>query len=255
MSLVAIVTGASRGFGRSVCKQLAKAYGSSLQIIMVARSASGLMETAKSLEQYGTLSKNIVEITGDLGDLSALDTVLDQIFASIKDPTTITNAFLVNNAGSLGDLSKNVKDFSDIKALRDFCDFNLVSCMALTARFLKVFDGSACVAVNVSSLLAVKAFAGWGMYAMAKAGRDMFHAVVAAESKTSKSLNFAPGPLDTDMQKDVRETICDESQKKAYTEMHTGSKLVDPDDSASKLIGLLKANTFETGAHIDYYDL
>ena len=40
--------------------------------------------------------------------------------------------------------------------------------------------------VNVSSLLAVKAFPGWGMYAMAKAGRDMLHQVIAAEAECAE---------------------------------------------------------------------
>jgi NAD(P)-dependent dehydrogenase (short-subunit alcohol dehydrogenase family) len=35
--------------------------------------------------------------------------------------------------------------------------------------------------INVSSLLAIKAFPGWSLYATAKAARDMFHAVVAEE--------------------------------------------------------------------------
>ena len=41
---------------------------------------------------------------------------------------------------------------------------------------------------------------------MAKAGRDMLHAVVALEEPAPavKTLNYAPGPLDTDMQVGAR---------------------------------------------------
>ena len=67
--------------------------------------------------------------------------------------------------------------------------------------------------VNVSSLCAVQAFESWGIYCAGKAARDMYHAVLAQElSKRSGDntgskilvLNYAPGPLDTDMQKEIR---------------------------------------------------
>jgi sepiapterin reductase len=65
------------------------------------------------------------------------------------------------------------------------------------------------VIVNISSLAAIKPFSTWSVYCMGKAAREMFHQVLAEEHKNSKSgvkvLNYAPGPLDTDMQKDIRE--------------------------------------------------
>ena len=77
--------------------------------------------------------------------------------------------------------------------------------------------------INISSLLAVKPFAGWSLYASGKAARDMLHSVIASEepSDSVRLLNYAPGPLDTEMQKSVRETIGDADQRKAFTSMHT----------------------------------
>lgn len=57
------------------------------------------------------------------------------------------------------------------------------------------------------------------------------------------------------MQKDVRETLYDAAQNALYTNMHTEAKLVPPAASAAKLIGLVNANEFVSGAHIDYYDV
>lgn len=66
-----------------------------------------------------------------------------------------------------------------------------------------------------AGFLFCKAFAGWGLYGMAKAGRDMLHAIIALESTPqTKTLNYAPGPLDTEMQKEVRETLYDLQQRK-----------------------------------------
>ena len=75
--------------------------------------------------------------------------------------------------------------------------------------------------VNVSSLCAVQAFDSWGIYCAGKAARDMYHAVLAQELTKQAAatvegtaggvsgrkmlvLNYAPGPLDTDMQKEIR---------------------------------------------------
>lgn len=55
-----------------------------------------------------------------------------------------------------------------------------------------------------------------GIYCAGKAARDMFHAVLAQEQAKKQEnattstvekilvLNYAPGPLDTDMQKEIR---------------------------------------------------
>ena len=37
--------------------------------------------------------------------------------------------------------------------------------------------------------------------------------------------------------------------------MHEEGKLLSPEESVVKLIKLLQDNSFDTGAHIDYYDL
>ena len=83
--------------------------------------------------------------------------------------------------------------------------------------------------VNISSLLAVKAFPCWGMYSMAKAARDMLHAIVAQEEGADesapghqlrfKTLNYAPGPLDTDMQGEVRARLADATQRAMFVGM------------------------------------
>lgn len=65
------------------------------------------------------------------------------------------------------------------------------------------------VIINISSLAGVQPFPSWGIYSMGKAAREMFHKVLAEEHKEKNSgvkvVNYAPGPLDTDMQKQIRE--------------------------------------------------
>jgi sepiapterin reductase len=73
--------------------------------------------------------------------------------------------------------------------------------------------------VNITSLLAIKAFANWGLYGTSKAARDMLLQVVAQEKKDIKALSYSPGPLDNEMQQQVRETLGDPEQQVLFTDM------------------------------------
>lgn len=97
---------------------------------------------------------------------------MDAIFAATKALPSNGGAFtLINNAASVGDLSKTVEQLGDdIATVKAYFDFNVTSCMALTSRFLaccKELAASKITVVNVSSLLTVQAFPGWGLYAPA----------------------------------------------------------------------------------------
>ena len=148
------------------------------------------------------------------------------------------------------------------------------------------FTTTAAVVVNVSSLCAVKAFPSWSVYCAGKAARDMFHSNLALEqqqqqqqqqdgqqaapsgSSTSNSigsressscsvsvLNYAPGPLDTAMQTEVREsTTVNSATRNTFCAMKSAGQLVSPDASAKKLVNLLHLGLYENGAHVDYYD-
>lgn len=131
--------------------------------------------------------------------------------------------------------------------------------------------------MNVSSLAAVQAFPTWGMYCACKAARDMYHTVLADEQRSQSDaentgnstsgaagvtkkeiivLNYAPGPMDTNMQAQIRTSEQkDPSLGTIYTDMKAQNMLVDPLASAEKLVTILNTpNSFRSGAHVDYYD-
>lgn len=99
----------------------------------------------------------------------------------------------------------------------------------------------------------------------------MYHRVLAEEqrakwqdtdtsseqrSRAVRVLNYAPGPLDTDMQSQIRAAEHKDSRLgTVYTDMKSQNLLVDPVDSAQKLLHLLRhPHTYRCGDHIDYYD-
>lgn len=113
--------------------------------------------------------------------------------------------------------------------------------------------------VNISSLCAIQPFGSWSIYCAGKSAREMFHKVAADELKDNTSikiLNYAPGPLDTDMQKEIREgAAVDPVIQGFFKSMKDENKLVDSSESADKLVKLIIADSFVSGAHVDFYDL
>lgn len=100
------------------------------------------------------------------------------------------------------------------------------------------------------------------MYCAGKAARDMYHAVLAEECNvvpfccpTISIMSYAPGPLDTDMQKEIRESATvDHDTRSFFISMKDEGKLVNPLASAEKLVKLIACGNYVTGSHIDYFD-
>jgi sepiapterin reductase len=207
----------------------------------------------------------------------------------------VARAALVNNAGSGGPVGA-VADLADLAALRAAIDLNVTSCVWLTALFLRFAraelgagadagavvvgagTGAAsttpwrCAVVNVSSLCAVKPFPTLGAYCVGKAARDMLHSVIAAEAEgggaegaegrgaggslTVATLSYAPGPMDTVLQGEMRgDARMDAGLRGFFEGLAAADTWVRADASAAKLARLLaEPGAFASGAHIDWYD-
>ncbi|KAG0175676.1 hypothetical protein DFQ28_006868 [Apophysomyces sp. BC1034] len=265
-----VITGASRGFGCTIAKVLASQVKHRTSFVLIGRNHLELEKVAKEIQQDQVQVQVISGVSLE-NAAATRDTVLKKLEAVVttinqQSPALLTKAVLINNAGSTGDLSKQVLDY-DVDEIQSYVDVNLTSYIVLISGFIRLFrpkntdpQNPSCfppdlVVVNISSLLAVQAFPNWGLYATGKSARDMLLRVVAEEDKSVRTLSYAPGPLDNEMQKNVRETLADENQKQLYTEMAVKGNLVSMEASAGKLADLLRNDTFESGAHIDFYDV
>ena len=92
-------------------------------------------------------------------------------------------------------------------------------------------------------------------YCVSKAAMDMFFKCLAAEETDVRVLNYAPGPLETNMATILSEKVCEESTKKFFKESLSNGTIIQPRDSVKKLMWLLNKDEFESGAHIDFYDV
>ncbi|XP_010828072.1 sepiapterin reductase [Bos indicus] len=250
-----VLTGASRGFGRTLAQVLAPLMSPRSVLVLSARNDEALrqLETELGAEWPGL---RIVRVPADLG----AETGLQQLVGALCDlprPEGLQRVLLINNAGTLGDVSKRWVDLTDPTEVNNYWTLNLTSTLCLTSSILKAFPdspGLSRTVVNISSICALQPFKGWGLYCAGKAARNMMFQVLAAEEPSVRVLSYGPGPLDTDMQQLARETSVDPDLRKSLQELKRKGELVDCKISAQKLLSLLQNDKFESGAHIDFYD-
>lgn len=173
-----IVTGASRGIGRTLAESMAKQFAPGSVLLLISRDEHGLQVLEKEI------SVNAPKVRVHLGvtDLSICnETALnDLVSAALTGDTaeSFEHAVCIHNAGSLGDATKRCTDLLELDPLVEYFRLNLVSVAVLNAIFLRHFRiVNRKTVVNMSSLCGVKPFASLSLYCTGKAARDMFFQV------------------------------------------------------------------------------
>ncbi|XP_005322209.2 sepiapterin reductase [Ictidomys tridecemlineatus] len=251
---VCVLTGASRGFGRTLAQLLAGLLSPGSVLLLTARNEEALKQLeAELVAEHPGL--RVVWVPADLGS----DAGLQQLLGALRDlprPEGLQRLLLINNAATLGDVSKGFLNLSDPAEANSYWALNLTSTLCLTSSILKAFQDCPDLirtVVNISSICALQPFKGWALYCAGKAARDMMFQVLAAEEPSVRVLSYSPGPLDTDMQQLARETSVDPDLRKRLQDLKTKGELVDCGMSAQKLLNLLQSDTFKSGAHVDFY--
>jgi 3-oxoacyl-[acyl-carrier protein] reductase len=189
---VAIVTGASRGIGSEIAKQLATAGAS---VACVATSQENAKKTADEIRSGG----GTAEPYGcDVSDLSAVEETLKQVESALGTPT-----ILVNNAGIAKDglmLRMGEEDWDRVLDVNLKGAFNFIK--SCTKGMMKQRWGRI---VNVSSIIGLHGAAGQANYAASKAGLIGLSLAVAKElgSRNVTCNAIAPGFIETDMTTDL----------------------------------------------------
>jgi 3-oxoacyl-[acyl-carrier protein] reductase len=195
---VAVVTGASRGIGRSVAIRLAK---DGRHVVLCARSEGPLNELKAHIEAEGG-SASVCAF--DVSDPKAVQAAIEGIAAS-QGRLDI----LVNNAGITKDgLALRMSD-EDWDAV---VDTNLKSAfVAIRAAARSMMKGKFGRIVNVSSTSGVVGNAGQANYAAAKSGMLGLSKSIARElgSKGITCNSVAPGFIETDMTANLPQQVKD----------------------------------------------
>jgi 3-oxoacyl-[acyl-carrier protein] reductase len=185
---VSVVTGASRGIGRSIATALA-AQGAT--VVAAARDEAKLAEVVREIEGKGGKA---MAVTLNVSDPASVDAT----FARILE-THGRIDHLINNAGITRDnliLRMKAEEWQDVITT------NLSSCFYCTQAVMKpMLKQRSGRIVNVTSVVGLTGNAGQANYAASKAGIVGFTKSVAREiASRGITVNaIAPGFIDTDM--------------------------------------------------------
>jgi len=199
---IAIVTGASRGIGRSIAERLA---ADGRHVVLVSRSEAPLNDLKASIEAAG----GAASVTAvDVGDSAAFGAAVEQIAAEHGRLD-----ILVNNAGITRDnLLMRMSDEEFDEVIRVNLKSAFVACRAAARPMMKGRFGRI---VNISSTSGVVGNSGQANYAAAKAGLIGFTKTLARElgGKGVTANIVAPGFIETDMTAGLPDEIKEGVQK------------------------------------------
>ena len=245
-----ILTGASRGMGLAMARQLLQP-GNTL--LCISRSANETL--AVQAKQAGA---NLLQWTQDLA-LGARSSARLEQWLREQVASSFASATLINNAGvipRIGPLRE--ADADDLShALR----VGLEAPMQLTSAFLRATDNWAGQrkVLNISSGLGRRAMASQAGYCAAKAGMDHFTRCVALEEllKTNgaKLCSLAPGVIDTGMQEQLR--AADSNlfpDQSSFINLKTSGSLSSPEEAASRVLEVLMRADFGMNPVADVRD-
>ncbi|BBC37604.1 Oxidoreductase, short chain dehydrogenase/reductase family protein [Streptomyces graminofaciens] len=185
---VAIITGASKGLGRALAGALA---ARGWDLVLDARTAGVLKETAEALSVYGT---RVEALPGDVTDAGHRA----ELVAAARGLGGLD--LLVNNASALGAEPLVRLEGLALDGLRRALEVNVVAALGLVQEALPLLRASrAGAVVDVSSDAAVEAYETWGGYGASKAALDHLSAVLAVEEPDLRVWAVDPGDMGTDL--------------------------------------------------------
>lgn len=222
-----VVTGGSRGLGKSLCAQY-RAKGA--EVVEFSRSAPYPFSVAADLSKPEAAIKAIE---------AKLHELAKQEWSEIV---------VIHNAGVLDPIGPAKNKSSS--ALTANMNANFAGGILFLTQVQASFEAHECrkVLVNISSGAALKGYPGWSLYCAAKAGVENYVRTVAAEQKRAThpwlALNVDPDVMDTAMQETIRASSEEDFPAVGYfiQRKETG-KLRAPSDVAEVVIRIVETAT------------
>ena len=228
----AIVTGASRGIGKTIAIALAK---QGATVAGTATTASGAESVESMLQEIGGSNRGF-EL--DVSDDSSVAGLLKRVTEACGAPT-----ILVNNAGVTRDnllLRMSADDWQTVIATNLGSIYRMSK--AVLRGMIKARHGRI---INIGSVVGITGNPGQSNYAAAKAGLIGFSKSLAREiaSRNITVNTVAPGFIETDMT-----GALNEAQVKALTDQIPSGALGTPADVAAAVVFLASdAGRYITG--------
>jgi len=185
----ALVTGASRGLGLALARQLA---ADGWQLIINARGADALEAARAELSQH----TQVIAIAGDVTDAAHR-----RELAKAAQAVGGLDA-LVKNASLLGPSPQPYLLEYPLEVLEQVYRTNVIAPLALIQTMQHVFKPGVRI-INVTSDAGVEGYEGWGGYGSSKAALEQLSHILAAENAAWRVYWVDPGDMRTQMHQEA----------------------------------------------------
>ena len=229
---VALVTGASRGIGRAVALDLARA---GAHVVALARTQGALEELDDAVRAEGS---EATLVPCDIKDFDAID----RLGKAIHERWGKLD-ILIGNAGVLGPVTPlshiDPKQWEEVFAVNVTANYRLIRSLD---PLLRASDAGRAVFISSGVAQRAEMRPYWGLYAASKAAVDIMVRTYAAETATTSALKVMsvnPGPLRTRMRAQAMPGEDPETLK-------------TPEELSPKIVELCLPGWSETGCLYDF---
>ncbi len=185
----ALITGASRGLGLALARQLAQ---NGWGLVIDARGKKALEEARELL----SAKTKVIAISGDV----TAESHRKKLLKAAQELGGLD--LIVNNASLLGPSPQPQLLDYPLDVLEDVYRANVVAPLAIIQILRSMLKPDACI-INVTSDAGIEAYGGWGGYGSSKAALEHLSHILAEENPGWRVYWVDPGDMRTQMQQEA----------------------------------------------------